>query len=350
MKAWRNILIVRLSSLGDILHTLPAFHSLRTSFPAAKIGWLVERRLAFLLGAVDGIDEILAVDTHAFRHAPLRRDAWRRLWAPVAAARAQRYDVAIDFQGLLKTALLTAMTGARRRIGFPSALVRERPAHWLYHQTVLPPAVPMHVARLNLKLAEAAGAAPAALSAALRASEEDTRAVDERLVREQLSAFVVINPGGGWPTKRWPPARYGALAARIGVELQCGVVVATGPGEEALYEVIARNCEGQQPVHFQLPFLQLMPLFRRARLVVAGDTGPMHLACALGTPVVSIMGPTSPVRNGPWNERDEVVVRRLPCSFCNGRTCPTSNECMDITVDEVFAALVRRLEKEKGLE
>jgi ADP-heptose:LPS heptosyltransferase len=96
-----------------------------------------------------------------------------------------------------------------------------------------------------------------------------------------------------------------------------------------------------------MPFLQLIPLFRRASLVISGDTGPMHLACALSTPVVAIMGPTAPVRNGPWSDRDEVVVHRLPCSFCNGRVCPTQNECMDISVEEVFAATVRRLEKNR---
>jgi lipopolysaccharide heptosyltransferase I len=341
----RKFLIVRLSSLGDIIHTLPAHQSLRVTFPEAHIGWLVERKLAFLLSAVDGIDEILPVDTHAVRNNPVRLEAWRLFWEPMRMLRRRRYDVAIDFQGLIKTAFLSLLSGARTRIGFSKALVRERPAHWLYHRTLREPGTPMHVARLNLLLAGEAGARSGNLRIRLTASDEDTGAIESLLRREKLSEFIVLNPGGGWPTKRWKPSSYGSLASRIEKELNFKVVVTTGPGEELLYSEIAEKCAGRVPAHVHVPFLQLIPLLRSARLLVAGDTGPLHLACALGTPVVGIMGPTSPIRNGPWSQMDEVVVHHLPCSFCNGRSCPTANECMDIPVEEVFAAVVRRLQR-----
>ncbi len=343
----RRILIVRLSSLGDIIHALPAFESLRRARPDAMIGWLVESRLAFLLTAVEGVDRIHPVDTHAMRAHVARIDGWKKLWEPLREVRACRYDEVLDFQGLLKTAFLSVMSGAGTRFGFSKSLVRERPAHLFYHRTVANPGPPMHVARLNMLLAAEAGGTREELCVRLKAREEDMREVDARLQREQLSDFVVINPGGGWPTKRWQPARYGSLAARIQVELRLRAVIVTGPGEEPLYRQIAEVCADPPPAHFPVPFLQLIPLFRRARLLVGGDTGPMHLACALGTPVVAIMGPTSPVRNGPWSDSDEVVVRRLPCSFCNGRSCPTENECMDISAEEVFAAVARRLERAK---
>ena len=341
----RRFLIVRLSSLGDIIHTLPALESLRTAFPHARIDWLVERKMAFLLGAVPGIDEVLPIDTHSMRVGVLRREAWRRLWSPIIAVRARRYDVALDFQGLLKTAVLCLFSGAGTRLGFSKGLVRERPAHWLYHRTPKMPDRPMHVARLNLLLAAEAGAGPGELHVQLNEREQDRSAIHDLLRAQQLSQFIVINPGGGWPNKRWRPASYAALAGRIERELQFRVAIATGPGEEVLYQEIAENCLSRPPVHLKVPFLQLIPLFRRASLLVAGDTGPLHLACALGTPVVGILGPTSPVRNGPWSEIDEVVVRHLPCSFCNRKSCPTANECMDIPVSEVFAAVVRRLER-----
>jgi lipopolysaccharide heptosyltransferase I len=340
-----SILIIRLSSLGDIIHALPAFESLRSAFPQSRVDWIVDRRLAYLLGAVEGIDEILTIDTRSLRTHLGSGPEWRRLWAPIATARARRYDLVIDFQGLLKTALLAFLTGARERIGFSKELVRESPAHWFYHTTLNQPASAGHVARLNLLLAEKAGAKPGELRAHLRASDEDTQAIERRLLQEQLSDYIVINPGGGWPTKLWKPANYGLLAAKIETALGLRVIVTTGPGEEKLYEQIAENCKPMRPAHYQVPFLQLIPLFKHARLLVAGDTGPLHLACAVGTPVVSILGPTSPLRNGPWNASDEVVVRHLPCSFCNGRTCPTANECMDISVKEVFSAVVRRLER-----
>jgi len=345
MSETRRFLIVRLSSLGDILHTLPAFQSLRSRFADARIDWLVERRMAFLLDAVDGIDEVLPIDTHAIRTPGAGAEAWRRLWEPIRRMRKHRYDIAIDFQGLMKTAILCLASGARTRIGFSKPLVRERPAHWLYHRTAKKPASPMHVARLNMLLAAEAGAGSGELLVPLKSSDENNLAVTNRLEREKLSGFVVINPGGGWSTKRWQPERYAALAAWIERELSLRVIVATGPGEAQIYQRIAAMSAPSPPAHFAVPFLQLIPLFRAARLVVAGDTGPLHLACALGVPVVAIMGPTAPVRNGPWSERDEVVVRQMPCSFCNARVCPTANECMDIAVPEVCAAVVRRLER-----
>jgi lipopolysaccharide heptosyltransferase I len=345
MSDGHKILILRLSSLGDIIHTLPAFHGLRAAFPDARIDWLVERRLAYFLGAVEGIDRIIPIDTGALRKAPWRASSWRLLLDPVGGVRRTRYDIAIDFQGLLKTAFLSLASGAAARIGFSKELVRERPSHWFYNRWVRPPMVPIHIARLNLLLAQAAGAGQDFVVPKIRAGNGDVAAIEDRLFRERLSRFVVINPGGGWPTKRWLPARYGELAARIQSKLGLAVVITTGPGEDSLYQDIAGISTGPPPIHFAIPFLQLIPLFCKAQLVIGGDTGPLHLACALGIPVVSIMGPTAPVRNGPWTGEDGVVVHRLPCSFCNGRSCSTRNECMDIPVEEVYAAVVQRLEK-----
>lgn len=343
MKESSRILVIRLSSLGDIIHTLPAYYSLRASFPGARIDWLVERRLAFMLSVVEGIDNVLPIDTRALRAAPLQAQSRRLFLDPVRAMRRSRYDLAIDFQGLMKTALLGFASRAALRIGFPAGLARERPAHWFYTKTIAPPVAPLHVTRLNLLLTQAAGASEANAPVKIRALSADTATIESRLSREGLTQFFVLNPGGGWPTKRWPPSKYGTLADRIQSETGLRAVITTGPGEDSLHTEIARACPGRPPVLFDVPFLQLIPLYRRAKLVIAGDTGPLHLACALGVPTVGIMGPTSPERNGPWTGRDEVVVHRLACSFCNGRTCPTQNECMDIAVEEVFAAAVRCL-------
>jgi lipopolysaccharide heptosyltransferase I len=341
----RKILILRLSSLGDILHTLPAFQSLRTAFPEARIDWLVERQLAFLLGAVEGIDEVIPIDTRAFRGKLTGPGNWRRLVDPIRMLRDRTYGLSVDFQGLLKTAFLTLAGGATTRAGFPKDLVRERPAHWFYNVHARKPGSPIHITRMNLLVAEAAGASPGMQRVRLRAPDDDIQAIENQLRIDQLSGFIIINPGGGWPTKRWKADRFGELAATIQKKLGLRVIVVTGPGEEPLYAEMADQCRAHPPLHYPVSFLQLIPLFERAKLVIAGDTGPMHLACALETPVVGIMGPTSPVRNGPWSERDEVVVHRLPCSYCHGRSCPTRNECMDISADEVFAAVERRLGK-----
>jgi len=338
-----KILIIRLSSLGDILHTLPAFQSLRSTFPNAHIGWLVERRMSFLLSAVPGIDSVHILDTITLRQQPGDPAIWRETFNLVREVRAVRYDLSLDFQGLLKTAFLSLICGAQLRLGFPRGLTRENPAHWFYHRAVSPPPGQLHVTELNRRLAEAAGAQSPAGEIKLNVPAADSDAIRSRLQAENLGRYVVINPGGGWLTKKWAPTNYGELARRIQAELDLPVVVTTGPGEEGIFKEIVRCCPDPPPRHFAVPFLQLIPLFRQARLLIGGDTGPFHLACALGTPVVGIFGPTAPARNGPWSDVDESVTRMLPCSFCNRRKCPTQNECMEIAVADVFSAVVRRL-------
>ncbi len=342
----RNILIIRLSSLGDILHALPAYQSLRDAYPEARIDWLVERRMAFLVSAIQGLDGIIEIDTPQLRKKPAAPEGWQAFLEAIRRLRRAGYDVSLDFQGLLKTAFLGLASGARTRLGFSHALVRERPAHWFYHRTLAGPGKPLHVVALNQLLAAEAGAPATTRPVQLSTSSADEAAVAERVSAAGVREFAVLNPGGGWPTKRWSPSRYGALASKIAGELGLPVVVTTGPGEAPLFDQIAACCPGPPPHHFQLPFLQLIPLFRRTRLFVGGDTGPFHLACALGTPTVGILGPTDPARNGPWSDADESVVRVLPCSFCNGRTCPTRNECMDIGVEQVFQAIAQRLRRQ----
>jgi len=344
MNASPRILIIRLGALGDILHTLPAFLDLREAFPNSSIDWLAARKSSFLLEAIRGIHTLHVLDADSLLRFPVDRSAWHQFSNLIRGLRARHFDFAIDFQGLLKTAALGSMTGSRTRIGFSKELVRERPAHWFYHRTLEKPSKQVHVLVQNQMLAELTGArrisrAPIDFSI----PGDDYRYVDSLLSRDRLDDFVVINPGGGWPTKMWNPERYGKLARKIRAELGIPVVVTTGPGEEALFKTIAEFSGEPVPAHFHMSFLQLIPLFQKARLLIGGDTGPFHLACALGTAVVGIFGPTSAVRNGPWSDSDEVVTQALQCGPCYGRTCSKNNECMDIAVDVVFAAVVQRL-------
>jgi len=348
MNASPRILIIKLSSLGDILHTLPAFFDLRAAFPDATIDWLAAAKCGSLAASIPGIDRLHLLDTAPLLNFPPDRRGWRRIRTLIHELRARRFDCALDFQGLLKTALLASVSGSIARFGFSREMVRERPAHWFYHRTLKKPPHPVHVVQLNRMLAELAGARPCSSAIDLRVSADDTLQADSLLNREGLINFTVINPGGGWPTKRWAPERYGQLARRIQTELGMQVAVTTGPGEDTLFEIVSRSCGQPLPRHLPVSFLQLVPIFRKASLCIGGDTGPFHLACALGTPVVGIFGPTSAVRNGPWRDGEVVVTRSLPCSSCYGRSCRTQNECMDIGVDEVFAGVVRRLRMGEG--
>ncbi len=204
-----GILIIRLSSLGDILHTLPAFSGLRASFPGAKIDWLSAKKSVSLLSAVRGIDEIHVLDTGSLQKFPPDWPAWSSTKELVRKLRARNYDYAIDFQGLLKTGFLAFLSGSRTRLGFSRDLVRERPAHWFYNRTLSKPDTQFHVLELNRKLAGLTGGhiGPTSLDFAVR--EEDAARIDSLLAKEGLTDFVIINPGGGWPTKRWNLERYG---------------------------------------------------------------------------------------------------------------------------------------------
>ncbi len=344
MSASPGILIIRLSSLGDILHTLPAFAELRTAFPDARIDWLVAEKCRFLVSALRGVDTVHVLNTINLLRFPPDRRAWQGLLRLIRDLRNQHYDYSLDFQGLLKTSILGLLAGARLRLGFTRELVREYPAHWFYHRTLSRPREPVHVLQLNRMLAEKIGALAPSAAFDFNVSADDVAFVDSLLKKENRSDFVIMNPGGGWPTKRWDLAKYGDLAKKIQLELGLPVAVTTGPGEESYYDAIAQRCGRPTPFHFPVSFLQLIPLYKKARLVIGGDTGPFHLACALGVPVVGIFGPTSPLRNGPWTGNEEVLAHTLPCSYCYGRSCATGNECMSISVDEVFCAVVRRLD------
>lgn len=348
MSSTPRILIIRLSSLGDILHTLPAFSDLKGTFPNAEIDWLVSKKCWTLLSAVPGIKRIHVVDTDSLLRAHGIARAWKEFRALIETLKEREYELAIDFQGLLKTGFLTRLSGPRIRVGFSKGLVRERPTQWFYHRVLTKPPGPVHVIELNRRLAGLAGAKRTEFRTILDVSDTDSRYIDELLIREDLDDFIIINPGGGWPTKRWRPERYGLLAKRLQAETGLPIVVTTGPGEELLYSAIAEASMPLAPRHLTVSFLQMIPLLKRARVFIGGDTGPFHLACAVGTPVVGIFGPTSPVRNGPWDPGERTVVHQLPCSFCYGRSCPTKNECMDIAVEEVLAASLRQLGKNDG--
>jgi lipopolysaccharide heptosyltransferase I len=347
MNAPSRILIIRLSALGDILHTLPAFSSLRASFPNAQIDWLVSHKTKFLLSAVPGIHSLHVLNTSNLLKIPPDKESWRQLMKLMQTIRAQHYDLAIDFQGLLKSALLCALSGAKVRMGFSRELVRERPAHWFYQRTLPKPNSQIHITELNQQLAALAGADKVRYCNEFMVANTDIAYVDSLIKQHKLDHFIVLNPGGGWPTKIWSPEKYGALADKILAELNMQVVVTTGPAEDPLYRTIAEHCRTAAPIHLKVSFLQLIPLLSKAHLFVGGDTGPLHLACALGIPVAAIFGPTCPLRNGPWSAGDEVITHHLNCAPCYGRNCGIGTICMDISVEEVFEALVRRLENIK---
>jgi heptosyltransferase I len=336
----RKILIVRLSALGDIVHAIPAQQSLHERFPDAEIHWLTEGAFVPLVASVTGVTRVW--------DAGLRAWSWTSSPRPflqlLKELRRQRFELAFDFQGLTKSALLTRLSGARATVGFSSVLTREHLASVFYSvRASIQPGEKLHVVDLNLRLTSDPGARlNRSTRLPIQVPEELQKAIDDRLSENGIRNPVVINPGAGWVTKMWPAEEYARLAERIENELKLPVIITYGPGEERIVSRMQNTWRSGPFCSFPTSIMELAALCRRARLMIAGDTGPLHLAVAMGTPTVAIMGPTTAWRNGPYCSADVVVQHRLPCSDCYKRKCDNFI-CMNIPGDQVFEAVLSRL-------
>ena len=338
-----KLLVVRLGSLGDILHTVPAQQKLARQFPASQIHWLAEPPYQELLGQIPGIERVWTADTRRWRRKVGSLPGALRL---IAALRREAFDVALDFQGLAKSALLARLSGARHIIGFRPQRFREPVSNLFYSRAVLgDDGSRPHAIEINLRLAASLGCGQNGASPLVKLDlpEESSRYVDEQLERLEITEPILINPGAGWETKLWPASNYARLLVRIEEQLDRRVIVTYGPGEESLVAAMREAVSPHPITTFPTDLLQLAALCRRSPLLIAGDTGPLHLAVAMGTPTVAILGPTAHWRNGPFNTRDVVIKRYLFCSNSYRRTCGQFI-CMDIPVEEVFSGVVRRLE------
>jgi heptosyltransferase I len=333
-----RFLVVRLSSLGDIVHTFPAVAALRESFPNSEIVWLTHPRWEALVESSQLATEIWAAETRSL--ASIR--------TILRLIREKKFDVAIDYQGLWKSAAPPFCGGVPRRIGFSSQTIREFGVPVLYTDRVHSTAA--HIVHQNGELSLRTGARNGVAKVRL-----SVRSVPEGFVLHLLRGFsieryVVLSPGGGWRSKCWPPDRFGALCQKIhdGLGLRC--VLNFGPREDDLIAAVKTASGKADPIPYNGSFVQLMALLRNAACIVGGDTGPLHLAVALGTPCVALFGPTDPARNGPYRLNDssmlpqklDIVLRSPDAVTTYKRSDQTDSSLLKISVDEVFDA-VRQL-------
>jgi heptosyltransferase I len=327
----QRFLVLRMSALGDIIHTLPAVAALRYSFTEATIDWLVDQKWAPILEGNPDINHVIAMD----------RGSWRNVIAVVRRLRKARYTIAIDFQSLYRSAILGLLSGAPQRLGFDARYSRERGAALFYTKTISPRRV--HKVEHNLELAEAAGALASEIRFPLAVDVKATDEVQRILAAEGVGEYFVLSPGGGWGSKCWPAERYGELHHALAQKYGWRGVISFGPGESDLAERVRRSAGLPQPIVEMFNLKQLIALLRQARFFVAGDTGPLHLASALGTPVVGLYGPTDPARNGPYSPQDVVVRKARPEETTYQRSASTSRAMLAITVEDVLEAVERLL-------
>jgi ADP-heptose:LPS heptosyltransferase len=327
-------LLVRLSSIGDVVHTLPALAALHRH--GWEADWLVEPPSRVLLEGNPLLARVLAAP-------PRKAFGWGKALATVRTLRARRYTVALDFQGLWKSAAWARLSGARRVVGWERGSRRE-PASVLLIGEPVERRGGGHVIDKNLALLRPLGIEAVGLREfPLPLCAEAVARVDASLAGLGDDGLVLLNPGGGWASKLWPAERFGELAKGL-CALGLRPLVSWGPGEEGLADRVVAASAGAAVRSFGTTLLDFVEIARRARLVIAADTGPLHLACAVGTPVVALFGPTDPARNGPF-ARGDVVIRKMPaCAPCYSRTCVRHAGIMDgIEVAEVLAAAERRL-------
>ena len=350
----QRLLIVRLGAMGDIVHTLPAAAALRGAFPEAVLGWVVEERWAELLCTLPTaragarsrqrplVDHLHVVDTGKWRRAPLAFHTWIEISSVLSELRAQKYEVAVDFQGAVRSALIARWSGAP--VIFGAVQPRENVASMFYTRQVMVRGA--HIVEQNLSLAEAVAQRRLNLPGVeLPCDEAAQKRYEGRLLEEGIREFVVMNPGAGWGAKQWPAERYGEVAKQLEEDGRA-VLINFGPGEDGLAAAV-ETASGGAASRAQGSLTELMALTRRARLFIGGDTGPMHLAAALGIPVVGIFGPTNPARNGPFGTRS--IVLRSPASVTShSRRAAPEPGLLEISVSEVVAAARQLLEGNRG--
>jgi heptosyltransferase-1 len=332
-KREERFLVVRLTALGDILHTVPAVAALRAAHADAKIDWVVERKWAPVLEGSPAINEVIPFD---------RRSVWGTIEC-VQRLRENQYTCAIDFQGLYKSSILTALSGTPRRIGFDRAWAREGGAAMFYDERVIPAG--RHVAELNYSLAEHAGATrPRAPEYPLRVPAGGAASIRARLHDLGIGGeFIAVGAGGSWRAKCWPAERYGEFCREFEKKNNMRVVLIYGPGEKSIAEEVGRTANPARPALVATTIEELMGLLAHARCLVAVDSGPLHLAAALGTSVVGLYGPTDPARNGPF-VRDAVIVHKArPEEISYKRRSDFSPAMLRITVEDVLAATEKLL-------
>lgn len=348
---FERILIVRLSSMGDVIQALPAAAMLREAYPRATLGWLIEDRWAELLCALSTpragarslqrplVNMIHAVSLKSWRRSILENHTWERIAAGLSDLRARQYQVGFDLQGAVRSAILARWSGAPTIYG--ATQPRENVASMWYSRRVI--SEHTHVVEQYADLVRAAIGRPLPIPEAILpcdSAAEET--VEKRLRALEIHEPVILNPGAGWGAKQWPAERYGKVAqtlARQGLH----PIINFGPREEALAKVAESASAGSaRALSFSVG--ELIALMRRARLFIGGDTGPMHLAAALHVPIVALFGPTDPNRNGPYGTPSIVLRNSLSRTSLSHRMEPDQG-LFAITAEEVIGAATTLLER-----
>jgi lipopolysaccharide heptosyltransferase I len=337
-----KLLLVRLGALGDIVHAIPVAVALRRAFPDAAIDWLVSAKHHEILDLVPVLTRRIVVNDRGDANGGVS------LATALADLRRQHYDVAIDMQGLIKSAAIARLSGARRVIGFNARYARESLARMFYTDVhdpggdgIYAASETRHVVTINLGVLDLLGVPQAPPE--FRLEVQRSASVTD-VIASVGGRFALLNTGAAWPNKRWPASRLAALATQLQARHGMRSIVLWGPGERALADAVVAEAGGAALAAPPTSIADIAALASAAAVMVSGDTGPTHIASAVGTPLVGIYGPTRPERNGPLGVDDLSVSRAAVCQCHHLRQCRLDRMCLlDIDVTEVLDAVERRL-------
>ncbi len=327
----QRVLVIKPSALGDVVQSLPVLGMLRQRFPQTQLAWLIKDSLAQLLQGHPLLDQVLVWQTQEGR--------WRSFWGLLREVRAGEFDLVVDLQGLFRTGMLSWYSGARWRVGFSNA--REG-ARWAYTHRVLVPSRDLPALVKYALVAQALGCQGPVPQAVIPIQEEHRRWAMEHLATLP-HPWVAAHPGARWPTKQWPPDRLARALQILQQHSAAGVVVLGGPEERTLADQVAQALSG--PVlnlAGKTSLLQLAAVLEQCEALISGDTGPMHLAAALGTAVVAVFTCTSPLRAGPRGSQHRVLAAQIPCASSYRRRCRHLS-CMSLVAPEQVAQAAQEL-------
>lgn len=332
MSDYRHILLIKPSSLGDIVHAMPTCAAIRRAYPKARLTWLVKREWADLVERIDGVDRVWPV-----------QPTLKGWLSQVFPLRAERFDLIVDLQGLFRSAAIGWLSGSPLLAGFANG--REG-SPWFYSRRVPVPESEMHAVDRYLLVAEAVGAVKAdPPEFRFRIPQADYDEVDRLLSRFGVTSgtsWVAMNVSARWQTKRWPSASFAEVADRLQQEGWGAVVMIGSPDDRADVAAVIEKMKAPAINLAGASTVGLLPaLLSKASLLITNDSGPMHIAAAAGTPVVALFGPTSAVRTGPYGVGHQVLTGNVPCRPCFSRTCrnPLFLECLRlVSPDQVLSA------------
>lgn len=334
----RKILIVKPSSLGDVVHSLPCLNAMKGCFPKAEIHWVIARGLEELLEGHPMIDRLIIINKDLWKKLSQTGATLKEIRELFRQLRHENYDMVVDLQGLLRSGLITLATDAPVRIGFHEAREGSR----LFYTKTVSVSRDIHAVDRYMKIPEELGCDIQDRVFPFPPADSGSDAAEKFA---DLGSYAVLVPGARWKTKIWPAEKFGSVASMLSLRS----VVVGSSGDRALADtVVAQSGDKAVSVAGKTNLRELIEIMRAAEVVITNDSGPMHIAAALNVPVVAIFGPTSPKRTGPYGKGHVVLQAEADCVPCFKRDCSDNITCMnEITPDAVYQAVLRVLRRRK---